>query len=89
MPCCERVTCSMTVMHVWGRVEIVCIPLMYQHKQVIFLLFYSENAILEGEDHEGIYSFVALSAHYIGLNVTQCRYLHCNNNNNNNKYYYY
>ncbi|XP_068695175.1 E3 ubiquitin-protein ligase UBR4-like isoform X2 [Montipora foliosa] len=31
----------------------------------------SENVILEGEDREAIYSFVALSAHYIGLNVTQ------------------
>ncbi|XP_074621519.1 E3 ubiquitin-protein ligase UBR4-like isoform X3 [Acropora palmata] len=31
-----------------------------------------ENAILEEEDRETIYSFVALSAHYIGLNVVQC-----------------
>jgi len=30
---------------------------------------------LEEEDRETIYSFVALSAHYIGLNVVQCRYL--------------
>ena len=37
----------------------------------------SENVILEGEDREGFFhSFVALSAHYIGLNVTQCKYLH-------------
>ena len=41
---------------------------------LISILLFSENVILEGEDHEGIYSFVALSAHYIGLNVTQCEY---------------
>lgn len=36
--------------------------------------FSSENVILEGEDRDGFFhSFVALSAHYIGLNVTQCK----------------
>jgi len=38
-----------------------------------FTVFSSENEILEGQEREGIYSFVALSAHYIGLNVTQCK----------------
>lgn len=36
-------------------------------------VFSSENEILDGQEREGIYSFVALSAHYIGLNVTQCK----------------
>lgn len=41
-----------------------------------FVIFPSENVILEGEDRDGFYhSFVALSAHYIGLNVTECKYL--------------
>lgn len=73
------VQCIITVC-VWYCVEIFPIFLLIYCTCIIycsskFLLLYSENAILEGEDREGIYSFVALSAHYIGLNVTQCRYL--------------
>lgn len=44
----------------------------------LFFLIFSENVILEGEDRDGFFrSFVALSAHYIGLNVTQCKCSGC------------
>lgn len=39
------------------------------------IIIFSENIILGDDDREGFFhSFVALSAHYIGLNVTQCKY---------------
>ena len=49
--------------------------LAWKFLSLIILLFCSENIILGDDDREGFFhSFVALSAHYIGLNVTQCKY---------------